>query len=105
MAYTVISETCTQTFYDETDIYVNAAIECTLAMKALLFQKALEQKPEEVMKALTEEMLKAIQIDIWDPVFPPEMSTKECRMIIPQNMNYLEKFKPNMTLKSTKLEY
>lgn len=76
MAYTVISETCTQTFYDETDIYANAAIECTLAMKALLFQKALEQKPEEVMKALTEEVLKAIQIDIWDPVPPQKCQPK-----------------------------
>jgi hypothetical protein len=37
-------------------------------MKALLFQKALKLKPEEAMKALREEVLKTIKLDIWEPV-------------------------------------
>jgi hypothetical protein len=72
-------------------------------MKALLFQRALEQKPEEAMKALREEVIKAIKIDIWDPVHPEEMSDEEQNLIIPQMMNYLEKFKPDASFDKYKV--
>lgn len=49
-------------------------------MKALLFQQALEQKLEEAMTALREEVIKAIKIDIWDPVHPEEMSDEEQKL-------------------------
>ncbi len=51
-------------------------IECTHAMKALLFWKALKGKPEEAMKALREEVQKIIKIDIWDPVHLEDLTKR-----------------------------
>jgi hypothetical protein len=74
MAYAVIRETYNRNIKDSED---EGGIECTYAMKALLYQKALEMKPEEAMKALKEEVLKAIKIDIWEPVHPDNMTAEE----------------------------
>ncbi len=102
-AYAIISETYKQNFYDEGDNSGNATVECTLVMKALLFQKAMEWKPEEAMKALREEVLKAVKIDVWEPVHPESLSDEEQTMIIPQMMNYLEKFRPDMSFDKHKV--
>jgi hypothetical protein len=103
MAYAVIAETYKQNFYEDADNFEHAVVECTLSMKALLFQRALEQKPEEAMKALREEVMKAIKIDIWEPVHPEVLSEEEQKLIIPQMMNYLEKFKPDDTFDKYKV--
>jgi hypothetical protein len=72
-------------------------------MKALLFQKAMEEKPEAAMNALREEVLKAIRIDIWEPVHPESMSIEEKQLIILQMMNYLEKYNPDMSFDKYKV--
>jgi hypothetical protein len=79
------------------------AVKCTYAMKALLFQKAMQEKPLEAMKALREEVIKAIKIDIWDPVHPEDMSAEERKLIIPQMMNYLEKYRPDLSFEKFKV--
>jgi hypothetical protein len=61
-------------------------------MKALPFQKALEAKLEEVMKDFKEKVLKALKNDILDSVHPDDMSVEQKKLIIPQMMNYLEKY-------------
>jgi hypothetical protein len=100
MAYAVIHETYSRNIkYSEDE----GAIECTYAMKALLYQKALEMKPEEAMKALKEEVLKAIKIDIWEPVHPDNMTAEEKKLIIPQMMNYLEKYRPDLSFEKFKV--
>ncbi len=45
--------------------------------KALLFNKAMVARPEEAMKALREEVIKAIIINIWHPVHPKDLSKEE----------------------------
>jgi hypothetical protein len=67
-AYAVVNETYIQNYQDIASDVPQATIECIYAMKALLFQKALKLKPEEAMKALREEVLKTIKLDIWEPV-------------------------------------
>jgi hypothetical protein len=84
-AYAVIHETYMHNFSEAIDDAIKATVECTYAMKALLFQKALEDKPEEAMKALREEVLKAVRIDIWSPVHPNNLTAEEQKLIIPQN--------------------
>lgn len=64
-------------------------------MKALFFQKALKNRPEEAMKALREEVIKAWKIDLWEQVHLNEMTEEEQSLIIPQMVNYLEKYKPD----------
>ncbi len=102
-AYAILSDTYVHNYHDVDDDEAKATVECTFAMKALLFQKAVEQKPKEVMRALKEEVLKAVKIDIWEPIHPREMSEEDCKMIIPQMMNYLEKFKPDMSFDKYKV--
>ena len=75
----------------------NEIIEICGMMKAMMFQHAVSAKPEEAMKALKEEVRKAIKIDIWDPVFLHALTEEEKKLVIPQMMNYLEKYKPDKT--------
>jgi hypothetical protein len=110
MAYAVIHESYQQNFHEEFEDMKNETVECTYAMKALLFhkataqfRKATAQKPEEAMKALMEEVHKVIKIDIWDPIHPKDMSDDEKKMIIPQMINYLEKYKPDMSFDKFKV--
>jgi hypothetical protein len=97
MACAIVNETYIQNYQDIGNNVVQAMIECTYAMKALLFQKALKLKPEEAMKALKEAVQKTIKLDIWEPVHSEELSAEERNLIIPQMMNYLEKYNPDMT--------
>jgi hypothetical protein len=60
-------------------------------------------KPEEAMKALREEVLKAVKIGIWEPIHVKSLSEEQQKMIIPQMMNYLEKFKPDMSFDKYKV--
>jgi hypothetical protein len=61
--------------------------------KALLFQKAVLTKPEEAMKALREEVAKAVKINMWHPVHLANLSKDQQELIILQMINYLEKCK------------
>jgi hypothetical protein len=72
-------------------------------MKALLFQKAVKEKPEEAMKALREEVMKAIKIKIWEPVHLNSLSAEEKGLILPQMINYLEKYRPDMSFDKYKV--
>jgi hypothetical protein len=42
-------------------------VETVGGMKAMLFQHALKQRPKETMKALCEEVQKALKINVWKP--------------------------------------
>jgi hypothetical protein len=55
------------------------------------------------MRALREEVQKTIKIDIWDPVHPEDLTPEERSLIIPQMMNYLEKYNPDMTFDKYKV--
>jgi len=103
--YAVIKETYHQNFYEGCDIKAKETVECTYSMKkkALLFDKAVVARPEEAMKALREEVIKAIKINIWHPVHPKDLSKEEQNLIIPQMINYLEKYKPDATFDKFKV--
>jgi hypothetical protein len=76
-AYGVIHETYLQNFCDASECKSIQMIETTYMMIALLFQKAMENRPEEAMKALHEEVMKALKIDFWEPVHPRDMTEEE----------------------------
>jgi hypothetical protein len=79
-------------------------IECTYAMKkALLFQEVVLKKHEEAMKALREEVEKALKINIWHPVHLNDLWHGQQKLIIPQMINYLEKYKPDATFEKYKV--
>jgi hypothetical protein len=40
-------------------------------------------KPEEAMKALREEVLKAVKIGIWEPIHVKSLTEEQQKMIIP----------------------
>jgi hypothetical protein len=102
-AYAVVNETYAQSFQDIGSNENKAIVECTYAMKALLFQKALKLKPDEAMKALREEVEKTVKINIWEPVHHEDLSAEEQGLMIPQMMNYLEKYNPDMTFDKYKV--
>jgi dihydroneopterin aldolase len=83
-AYAAIQETYLNNFHDMGENDMNGKVECTYAMKALLFQKEMQKKPIEAMKALREEVIKAIKIDIWDAVHLEDLSAEEKKLVIPQ---------------------
>jgi hypothetical protein len=102
--YAVLKETYHQNSYEGSDNKAKEAIECTYSMKkALLFDKAMVARPEEAMKALREEVIKAIRINIWHPIHPKDLSKEEQDLIIPQMINYLEKYKPDATFDKFKV--
>jgi hypothetical protein len=102
-AYAVVKEMYVQNYQDMTSEDNQATIECTYAMKALLFQKALKLKPQEAMKALREEVSKTIKLDVWEPVHLENLTTEERNLVILQMMNYLEKYNPDMTFDKFKV--
>jgi hypothetical protein len=103
-AYAVIRETYRQNFSKESDIVNKEIVECTYAMgQALIFQKAVVDKPDEVMQALREEVIKAIKIIIWHPVHLKDLTEEQKKLIIPQMINYLEKYKPDNTFDKFKV--
>jgi len=103
-AYAVIRETYHDNFYEGSDDTNKEIIECAYGMKkALLFQKAMNTRPVEAMKALREEVVKAIKINIWHPVHMSDLSTEEQKLVIPQMINYLEKYKPDATFDKIKV--
>jgi hypothetical protein len=55
------------------------------------------------MKALEEEVTKAVKIHIWEPVHLSDLADEEKKMIIPQMMNYLEKYKPDRSFDKFKV--
>ncbi len=71
--------------------------------KALLFQKAMVDKPEEAMKALRKEVIKAVKIGIWHPVHLRDLTEEQKKLIIPQMINYLEKYKLDNTFDKCKV--
>lgn len=92
-----------QKFKEESDEIGRAIIECAFLMrKTLLFQKVIKVKPEEVTKALREEIIRAIKIDIWHPVHMNKLS-KEEKELIPQMMNHFEKYKPDVAFDKFKV--
>ncbi len=103
-AYAVIHEMCCDNFREGSDNITKEIVKCTYAMrKALLFQKAMVHKPDEAMQALQEEFIKAIEIDIWHPVHLRDLTDDQEKLIIPQMINYLEKYKPDNTFDKFKV--
>jgi hypothetical protein len=103
-AYAVLREMYRDNFGEGSENVNKDIIECTYAMKkALLFQKAVLTKPEEAMKALKEEVAKALKINIWHPVHLDDLSQEQRKLIIPQMINYLEKYKPDATFEKYKV--
>jgi hypothetical protein len=83
-AYVILKEMSDNNCNHDPDGYAKQTIECTYAMKALLFQKAMQEKPEEAMKALREEVLKAVTIGIWEPIHVKSLADEQQKMIIPR---------------------
>jgi hypothetical protein len=103
-AYAVIRETYRQNFSEESNNVNKEIEECSYAMgKALLFQNAVVDKPEEAMQALWEEVIKAIKINIWHPVHIKDLTEEQKKLIIPQMINYLENYKPDNTFDKFKV--
>ena len=105
-AYAVVKEQYVKQFRDadpDATNTVTETIEVCGMMKALLFQKAVKEKPEEAMKALREEVMKAIKIKIWEPVHLNSLSAEEKGLILPQMINYLEKYRPDMSFDKYKV--
>jgi len=103
-ACAVICETYRQNFSEDCDDLKKEIFECTYAMgKALLFQKAVVDKPKEAMQALREEVIKAIKSNIWHPVHIKDLTEEQKKLIIPQMINYLEKYKPDNTFDKFKV--
>ena len=46
-------------------------------MKAMLFQHALNKRPDDAMNALCDEVQKALNVDIWKPVFLNDLNEDE----------------------------
>ncbi len=100
----MIKETYQHNFSKGGDDDRKEIIECTYAMnKALLFQKAVTNKPEEAMQALREEVINAIKIGIWHPVNLQDLTEDQQKLGIPQMINYLEKYKPDNTFNKFKV--
>jgi hypothetical protein len=96
-AFAVIKEVYNDNLQNLETSELTKIIEICGMMKAMLFQLTVSTKPEEAMKALKEEVKKAVNIDIWDSVFLHDLKMEEKKLIIPQMMNYLEKYRPDKT--------
>ena len=103
-AYAVIRETYHENFSESGNNITKEIVECTYSMqKALLFQNAMKSRPDEAMKALREEVIKAMKINIWHPVHYKDLSEEERKLVIPQMINYFEKYKPDATFDKFKV--
>jgi len=100
----VIRETYSQSFREESDNVNKEIVECTYSMqKALLFQNAMKSRPNVAMKALREEGIKAVKINIWHPVHYKDLFEEERKLVILQMINYLKKYKPDATFDKFKV--
>ncbi len=98
-AYAIVKEQYIKQFQDsdpESFSKVTDTVKICGTMKALLFQKAMKEKPEEAIKVLREEVKKAIKINNWKKVHRAQVRDKQKALILPQMIHYLEKDKPNM---------
>ena len=102
-AFAVIKEYYKENYFDISDSEPSMKIEAVGAMKAMLFQHALKQRPDEAMKALREEVQKALKINIWKPIHWEQLSEEEKKLVIPMMANYLEKYKPDNTFDKFKV--
>jgi len=102
--YAMIRETYRDNFREGSENITKEIVEYTYAMrKALLFQKAIIDKPDEAMQALREEVIKDMKIDIWHPVHLRDLTDDQKELIIPQMINYLEKYKLDNTFDKFKV--
>jgi hypothetical protein len=102
-AYALIRETYRENFSESGNNITKEIVECTYSMqKALLFQNAMKSRPDEAMKALREEVIKAMKINIWHPVHK-DLSEEERKLVILQMINYFEKYKPDATFDKFKV--
>jgi len=62
----------------------------------------MKSRPDEAMKALREEVIKAMKINIWHPVHK-DLSEEERKLVILQMINYFEKYKPDATFDKFKV--
>jgi hypothetical protein len=103
-AYAVIREKYHQNFSKESDNVNKEIVECTYSMqKEWLFQNVMKSRPNEAMKALREEVIKAVKINILHPVHYKDLSEEERKLVIPQMIDYLEKYKPDATFDKFKV--
>lgn len=56
----------------------------------------------EAMKALKEEVIKALKINIWQSVHIRDLTKEQHSLILPQMINYLEKKNPDATFDKVK---
>jgi hypothetical protein len=103
-AYAVIREKYHQNFSKESDNVNKEIVECTYSMqKEWLFQNVMKSRPNEAMKALREEVIKAVKINILHPVHYKVLSEEERKLVIPQMIDYLEIYKPDATFDKFKV--
>jgi hypothetical protein len=103
-AYALIRETYRENFSESGNNITKEIVECTYSMqKALLFQNAMKSRPDEAMKALRKEVIKAMKINIWHPVHYKDLSEEERKLVILQMINYFEKYKPDATFDKFKV--
>jgi hypothetical protein len=63
----------------------------------------MNDKPEEATKALHKEAVKALKINIWKPVHLKDLSAEQVNLILTQMMNYLEKYRPDLSFEMNKV--
>ena len=104
MVYEVICEADKNNFEEDSDDINKKIVECMYLMKkASLFQMATNTRPVEATKVLREEMTRAIKINIWDLVHAKDLTEEQQKQIIPQMINYLQKYKPYTTFNKIKV--
>ncbi len=102
-AFTVVKEYYNKKYHEMEYRIPQMTIESVGAMKAILFQNALKQRPKEAMEALREEVQKALKINIWKPILWDHLNEEEKLLVIPMMANYLEKYKPDNTFEKFKV--
>jgi hypothetical protein len=66
---------------------------CLFNEKSLALPKGDESKTRGSKKSIERKVINGIKIDIWHPVHINKLSEEEKELIIPQIINYLEKYK------------
>ena len=102
-AFAVVQEWYKENYHDIEVNEQQMTIEIVGMMKAMLFQHAMNQRPDEAMKALREEVQKALKINIWKPKHWNDLTKEEKKFVIPMMINYLEKYKPDNTFDKFKV--
>ena len=102
-AYATLKETYLK-YHQEVEVSPeNATIEIVGTLKAILYERALKKKPEEAKQALLDEVVKALKIDIWEPVFMTDLTMEQRKLIIPMMKNFMEKYRPDDTFEKFKV--